>query len=255
MLTAHAIADLFPMLDGDDFESLKKDIDTNGVHVPIVLHDGRIVDGRNRYRACQELGKECPTTDWVGDEESLTAFVWSMNGERRHLSPSQKAMIAADMLPFLEAEAKERMKAGGGDKKSENARDKSGTEKIPDPIQGEAREAAAKLVGVNPRYVSDAKVLQRDNPELAEKVRKGELSMHPAMEQRRVENPKLRNPEMSRAKRARAEGNDSETTDRCWEIIESLYRATRRPSIVAPYSELKSLIAELHRVYAARVGQ
>jgi hypothetical protein len=65
-------------------------------------------------------------------------------------------MIAVEMLPHLEAEAKERQRASGGDRKSDESRERrSVVEKIPQPIShlenkeisGKARDEAAKLVG------------------------------------------------------------------------------------------------------------
>ena len=55
------------------------------------------------------------------------------------------------------------MAAGGGDKKS-------GIQKVGDPIQntGEARSIAAKAVGANHTYVSEAKRLTREAPDVAE---------------------------------------------------------------------------------------
>ena len=49
----HEVADIFPMMSGDEYEALKVDIAENGQREPIWLHsDGRIIDGRNRHRAC-----------------------------------------------------------------------------------------------------------------------------------------------------------------------------------------------------------
>jgi hypothetical protein len=62
--------------------------------------------------------------------------------------------------------AKERMKAGGGDKKS-------GQENLPDPIpnRGKARDQAAKMVGVSGRTVDNARTVHRHGtPELAKAV-------------------------------------------------------------------------------------
>jgi hypothetical protein len=56
-LKAHELADLLPMIDGVNFENLKADIAKNGILEPILLFEGRILDGRNRYRAAKALGK------------------------------------------------------------------------------------------------------------------------------------------------------------------------------------------------------
>jgi N6-adenosine-specific RNA methylase IME4 len=92
----------------DEFEALKADIAANGLREPIWLHpDGRILDGRNRYRACCDLGLVPEYKTWDGNG-SLAAFVVSLNLHRRHLSSSQRAMIALDVLPMMEEEARER---------------------------------------------------------------------------------------------------------------------------------------------------
>ena len=163
----------------DEFSALVEDIRANGQRQPIYIHDGKIVDGRNRYRACQQLGIEPDTRAWDG-VGSLVAFVVSLNLQRRHLTSSQKAVVAMDVLPMLEAEAKERYVSGVGRP--------SVTEKSTQLIGGiseeprerhanEAVQQAAQMVGTNRRYVSDAKRLRDEAPELLERVRSGELTI------------------------------------------------------------------------------
>ena len=61
----HEVANIFPMMQGDEFDALKADIDANGLREPVWLHpDGRIIDGRNRYLACCELGIEPQYRTW-----------------------------------------------------------------------------------------------------------------------------------------------------------------------------------------------
>lgn len=86
----HPAADAFPMMDAKRFEELKADIQNNGQKVPIVLCDGMILDGRNRAKACAELGIEPKTEVFSGDPWS---FVWSLNGTRRDLVAEQRYLI------------------------------------------------------------------------------------------------------------------------------------------------------------------
>ena len=62
----HPFADLFPMLDKDSrsFKGLIEDIEANGQQEPVWLYEGKILDGRNRYNACQHLGIEVVTRDY-----------------------------------------------------------------------------------------------------------------------------------------------------------------------------------------------
>jgi hypothetical protein len=43
--------------------------------------------------------------------------------------------------------------------------------------KGEAREKAAEMVGANRQYVSDAKKIERDAPEILDHVKQGKLSV------------------------------------------------------------------------------
>jgi N6-adenosine-specific RNA methylase IME4 len=92
-IEVHPLADIFPPMSEAEFANLKDDIAEHGVREPVWLHQGQLVDGRHRWRACAELAIECPRRDYQGD--NVLAFVVSLNLARRHLSESQRAMVAA----------------------------------------------------------------------------------------------------------------------------------------------------------------
>ena len=91
----HPIADIFPLLDGPAMEALIDDIRERSQQEPIWLYEGKIIDGRNRYLACQRLGHEARTKDFTGEDP--IGFVLGANLHRRHLSESQRAMVAAKL--------------------------------------------------------------------------------------------------------------------------------------------------------------
>lgn len=162
----HPVANIFPLLDGEEFSQLVADIKDNGQREDIWLHpDGRIVDGRNRYRACIEAGVQPKFRTWNG-QGSLVLFVTSLNLRRRHLTPSQAAAIAAEIMPMLEEEAAERKRAG-----LKRGSSRPVPEKFPE--RGESRELAAKQLNTNPRYVSEAKKIKETAPEMFQDIKTG----------------------------------------------------------------------------------
>ena len=52
-LTFHPLANVFPLLEGEEFDALVADIAASGLCEAVWLYEGQILDGRNRYRACQ----------------------------------------------------------------------------------------------------------------------------------------------------------------------------------------------------------
>src|SRR5262245_20228479 len=94
-LEFHALATRFPWRNGEDFDELVADIRTQGLREPIVMFEGKVLDGRNRYRACVEAGVEPTFTVYQGDDP--VAYVISLNLRRRHLDESQRAMVAAKL--------------------------------------------------------------------------------------------------------------------------------------------------------------
>lgn len=92
----HPFAMFFPMMKDADLHSLSGDIKRNGLREPIVLYEGKILDGRNRFEACLRAGVEPKTLPWDENEHGdPISFVLTRNVHRRHLSESQRAIAAA----------------------------------------------------------------------------------------------------------------------------------------------------------------
>ena len=97
----HPIADLFPMMTDEELADLAADIKANGLIHPIVLDKaGRIIDGRNRARACEIAGIEPTTVLFEGDDPR--AYIIASNISRRHLTKGQQAMAVAMVYPVPE---------------------------------------------------------------------------------------------------------------------------------------------------------
>src|ERR1700733_8806760 len=98
MYEIHPLADIFPMLEETDLKELAEDIKGKSLTAPITLYEGKVLDGRNRYRACDLAKVELRPdqfTQYEGDD--ALGFVVSKNLPRRHLNESQRAAIAAEI--------------------------------------------------------------------------------------------------------------------------------------------------------------
>jgi ParB-like chromosome segregation protein Spo0J len=105
-LEFHELANKFPLMEGKEFQELVEDVRVHRVREPITLFEGKILDGRNRYRAAKEAGIELMHGEFytLGEGVAPQAFVISANYHRRHLTADQKrAAIAEKILANPEA--------------------------------------------------------------------------------------------------------------------------------------------------------
>lgn len=93
----HPIANIWPLMEGKEFEALKEDIKrTEKLLHPIVLFENKILDGRNRYNACKDLALKPDFVQLPAGTDPI-AYVLSANEQRRHMSQSQRALVAAKL--------------------------------------------------------------------------------------------------------------------------------------------------------------
>jgi len=193
----HPACKLFPLLGEKELQELADDISENGLQNAIVLHDGKVLDGQNRLAACKLARVEPHFVEWKGTGSPIH-WVVSQNLMRRHLSASQRAVVALDLLPMLENEAKERQrKSKGRSKKVEKS-----LSTLSD--NGKASEFAARIVGTNYRYVELAKKINLEQPEMIDRIRSGELSVPEA---RKLVSVPSKN---GRSKRSKVKADDAE---------------------------------------------
>lgn len=96
-MAVHPVADLFPLLADDELAELAADIKQRGLLHPVVLDaEGRILDGRNRWAACDLAGIEPATVVYDGDDPD--GYALTVNISRRHMTKGQQAMVAARAL-------------------------------------------------------------------------------------------------------------------------------------------------------------
>lgn len=175
-LPFHQLADLFPLIEGAEFDELVRSIQESGQHDPIVLLDGAILDGRNRYRACLAAGVEPKTEPFTGRDP--IRFVMDHNIHRRHLNESQRAMIAAKLAT---------LKSG---QRADYAAHATGGEISPPAMSA---GAAAEMLNVNRHTVNAAKkVLTAGTAEEIKAVERGEAAVSTIAKDIRAKVPKER---------------------------------------------------------------
>lgn len=223
-MKVHPLCDAIPEMQADEFAGLLASIRENGYDAtePVIVFEGMILDGRHRWRANRELKKAPPPTrEFKGTAEEAIEFVRRRSVCRRNLSASQRAMIAAALEPFYAEAAKARQEA---------TRARPGTQigkapaRLPPPMAGHARDRAAKAVGVSSRYVSDAKQITQAAPAVAERVKRGELSIPEAKKAIRTPPPPARTAGVSTPAQRKDELGRPVTDDGVAEALDSVSR-------------------------------
>ena len=158
----HPVSNVFPLMLESELAELAADIKANGLREPIWLDaDGRIIDGRNRYLACQRAAVEPTFRTYDGDD--LIAFVVSLNLHRRHLSESQRSMVAAQIANLKHGQR--------ADYREERAEFEISNSAV-------TVRQAAEMLNVSPASVVNArKVMQEGTPEEIEAVKAGEVAV------------------------------------------------------------------------------
>jgi N6-adenosine-specific RNA methylase IME4 len=183
----HPLAALVPPMSPEEFDALSADILANGLFEPIVLYEGKILDGRHRYQACVDTGTEPRFREYEGEDPA--GYVISSNVHRRHLSASQKAVVALDLERVYAVQARDRQGARTDLTSSQS------WEKV-EPVH--AAEKAAESIGVSKGYVSDAKLIERDGPDLLPQVSLGLLTIPEAKREIRQREKAIRVAEIAR---------------------------------------------------------
>jgi len=175
-LKLHPEAEQIPPMLPDEWRAFRDDIAERGIQVPIeIMPDWTILDGRHRWRAAQELGLEEVPVRVVNSPDPI-AYMTKAAVLRRHLTTGQRAALAVLYLPKLEEEAKGRQ----GERRDLNI-----VEIIPQCEPTRSRDQAAEIFGVNSHYVSDAKRLQQEAPDVFEQVKAGTMTLPEAKQERK----------------------------------------------------------------------
>ena len=175
---------VIPPLTEDEYRGLEESILADGCRDPLVLWKDTLVDGHNRYEICTKHGIEFKTIQKEFDSEEDVEF-WIIKNQlsRRNIGPGTRIILAKKLEPWLREKARERQSEAGGDKRSEEA-------KIASANVGESNSAVVKPIDVREEIAKAANVshgtldkfdkVQKERPDLIEKVLSGEKTINKA---------------------------------------------------------------------------
>jgi hypothetical protein len=208
-LQFHPLANIFPLMEGEEFNALVADIKANGLREKMDLYEGKIIDGRNRYRALRRLGID-PSADpsnyfrkaiyahAVGGDiksheqtnnDRVRAYVISKNIRRRHLTAEQKRKLIGKVIA-AEPEASDRQiakqvkadhKTVGAIRKKNEATGEIPQLKKTTGADGKARKRPSKpaqrKLEAAQAHIVELEAAHEHDRELAEKLRAAEIKM------------------------------------------------------------------------------
>jgi hypothetical protein len=172
----HPTAAIFPMMADSALNELAADIKEHGLRDPIVMYEGKVLDGRNRLEACHRAGVDPTFIEWEGTG-SVVSWIVSVNLHRRHLTYQQRAMIAAKVAIGLTVEGKKR--------RARNLRNSVGPLENLDPDFRHPSDTSVDLAANNMNISRDAtskaiRVIKHGSDELMQAVNNGRASLDAA---------------------------------------------------------------------------
>jgi N6-adenosine-specific RNA methylase IME4 len=184
----HEIASIISV-DRETIDEVKADIQKNGQQFPVILYEGKVLDGRHRYIACTELGIDVKTEQYTGVNPAR--YVISTLSRRNFKSKEQLYLCIKRLgeLADKHDEVKAKVAETGNKKRSEaakgnqNASKNSPATSCGDTERDHKAEAASKTstavadeIGVNRGAVERAEELDKKRPDLAQEVAAGEIT-------------------------------------------------------------------------------
>jgi ParB-like chromosome segregation protein Spo0J len=175
----HPFADTLPMLPDEELQKLADDIKANGQRFSIVRWNGQVIDGRNRLRACEIAGVEPMFRDLEKDtlptDLDVAKSIISSNLMRRHLTSSERAVIAVELLELAKPKTAAKAEPAGAPV-ADSAAPAETPAPAPKPEKGSVK-TAAELTGTSPSYIYRAAQVKEQDPEKFQQVKEGKKSI------------------------------------------------------------------------------
>ena len=226
-LPTHPVCALFPLMDEPQLRALTEDVRASGLLHPIVIHEGELVDGRNRLEACHRAGVEPRRVNWrdiYTGPMSISEWIVSINVKRRHMKMDQITMAHVAARAWQESErakqrqieARDRGKEGGrGNAKTLPMNSSEGilstdTGRKPEKDHsGDVRKILAIKIGTTEHKTQQALNIEKIAPEIGREVIQGRLSLREAEKRAKEKSGALEHShsESANAKAAEPEGS------------------------------------------------
>lgn len=195
-LELHEMCSVFPRVAADKFEELRQSVIGNGLRFPIVLFEGRILDGRHRYEVCLAEDIEPRFETFMGPGSAM-AYVIDVNLRRRDLTDAQRLNVLTELSNLNILRSKSREKAIEGNSKGGKSRaslpttssddnvvlfpateTKQDASNAGDDTSLQTRDAIADAAGVSSRTASDFITIKtKGNKEDVDDVVSGKASI------------------------------------------------------------------------------
>ena len=187
---------LIPPLAADELRQLEENILRDGCRDPLVVWDGRLIDGHNRYEICTRNNIPFQIVE-IQFESSTHARIWMRNNQagRRNLTTAWRLDLElGNKQDFLIISVKNNSDAGRKHKGNQytGVEPLSQNDKAPiKPVN--TQKEIAKAAGVSTGQVGMAEQIIKKAPELWEKAKQGDVSISSAYQQiRRIEKEEKR---------------------------------------------------------------
>lgn len=177
-MKVHPVAEIFPMIpaSSEEFLGLVDSIHEEGLREPIVMHDGQLVDGRNRLAACKTANVQPRFVEWeeISNGKDLLGWIFSRNYHRRHLTEEQRVMVHTEFnrleLEQIAEKNKEQARFDGekakvaADKRHHAVNPKTGSPQKRDVAEMKSRSTVGKVAaaaGVSRHKAAQAVALDK----------------------------------------------------------------------------------------------
>lgn len=176
--------DLIPGLATGEYEALEASIRSEGCRDALVVCDGVILDGHNRYEICLRHGIQFDTTErQFASRDEAKEWIARNQLARRNLNAWCRCRLALTLEPPLAARAKEHQRLSPG-------RGRKGSQICDNPI--DTKKELAKIAGVSHFTIAKAKkILAVATEGQKEQLRKGNASISQVYEQIKAQERKV----------------------------------------------------------------